>query len=393
MKTITERHVQAIWYDAALRPKNLTTRRGQAVTVVSPGEWNLGAGPDFRRAVLEIGRERRRVSGDVEIHLCPSDWDFHRHGADPNYRNVIAHVTWGCGPAPSTLPAGAVSIWLGRFVQSDTTFSPEQIDLMAYPYARLPLGVRPCEEKIGRDPDLACELLSEAGRHRLQMKARRLSGRLCACGGDFRQVFYEEVMTALGYRQNQAQFRHVARRVPVGELSGDDAAARTMLLTAGAFEDWERAGCRPHNTPERRLENAAKVFTRTDTMGLAMASDFSPDGCKEMVRLICGDGFVGRGRAAAIVANVVVPFALAEGRVSGLPDWLPPEDLSEPVRQTAFRLFGRDHYPAAHYAKNGLLIQGLLQVNRDYCLQVHPDCEVCGLIRNAMGRTHDDARR
>ncbi|MGN0833457.1 MAG: DUF2851 family protein [Kiritimatiellia bacterium] len=393
MKSITERHVQAIWYDSALRPKHLTTCRGQAVAVVSPGEWNLGAGPDFRRAVLEIGRERRRVSGDVEIHLCPSDWDFHRHGADPNYRNVIAHVTWNRGPEPATLPPGAESIWIGRFVRSDATFSAEQIDLMAYPYARLPLGVRPCAKTIGGNPGLAREILSEAGRHRLRMKARRLAGRLGACGGDCRQLFYEEVMSALGYRRNQVQFRHVARRVPIGELSGDGAAARAMMLTAGSFEDWDRAGCRPHNAPERRLENAAKVFTRTQTMSLASATDFSPEGCREMVRMICGDGFVGRGRAAAIVANVVVPFALAAGRVSGLPGWLPPEDLSEPVRLAAFRFFGRDHYPAAHYATNGLLIQGLLQVNRDYCLQVHPDCEDCGLIRNVACGSGGDARR
>ena len=67
-------------------------------------------------------------------------------------------------------------------------------------------------------------------------------------------------------------------------------------------------------------------------------------------------------------------------RVSSIPDWLPPEDLSEPVRLTAFRMFGRDHNPAAFYSTNGLLIQGLLQIHRDYCLQVHPDCTGCELI-------------
>ena len=35
---MTERHVQAIWYDAALRPQRLVTRRGTPVAVVSPGE-------------------------------------------------------------------------------------------------------------------------------------------------------------------------------------------------------------------------------------------------------------------------------------------------------------------------------------------------------------------
>ena len=380
MKAITERHVQAIWYDAALRPKQLTTRRGSEVRVISPGEWNLEAGPDFRNAVLEIGKERRRVVGDVEVHLCPSDWDFHRHGVDPNYRNVVAHVTWGCGPVPGSLPPGAISIWLGRFVTSDTSFAPEQIDLMAYPYARLPSGVRPCEEKIGHDPDLARRILADAGRHRLRMKARRMSGRLCAAHGERRQVFYEEVMTALGYKKNQAQFRHVAERVPIGELPDDDAMARTMLLTAGGFEEWDRTGYRPHNTPEQRLANAASVFTETPTMEMSDAVDFSSVACRTLIKAMCGEGYMGRGRAAAVLSNVIVPFALAEERVSSIPDWLPPEDLSEPVRLTAFRMFGRDHNPSAFYSTNGLLIQGLLQIHRDCCLQVHPDCTECELV-------------
>lgn len=380
MKTVTERHVQAIWYDAALRPPQLRTRRGSEVAVISPGEWNLEAGPDFRNAVLEIGPERRRVVGDVEIHLAPADWDFHGHGADPNYRNVVAHVTWGCGPEPKTLPPGAVSIWIGRFVTADTSFSPDQIDLLAYPYARLPSGARPCEMQIGRDPDLARQVLLEAGRHRLRMKARRLSGRLCAPGGDRRQIFYEEVMTALGYRRNQAQFRHVAERVPIAELPEDVQAAKAAMLTAGSFEEWDRTGTRPHNTPERRLAHAAEIFAMTPTMALADASDFADGACRAMLTAMCGERFMGRGRAAAIVANVIVPFALAEERASQIPEWLPPEDVSDPVRLAAFRLFGRDHNPTTAYSSNGLLIQGLLQIHRDYCLRVHPDCGSCGLV-------------
>ena len=392
MNPITERHVQAIWYDAALRPKRLTTRRGSEVRVVSPGEWNLEVGPDFRNAVLEVGADRRRVVGDVEIHLCPSDWDFHRHGTDPNYRNVIAHVTWGCGPVPDSLPPGTLSIWLGRFVTADPSFAPEQIDLMAYPYARLPSGVRPCEERIGHDPDLARQILSEAGRHRLLMKARRLSGRLCAAHGERRQVFYEEVMTALGYKKNQAQFRHVAERVPIRELPSDVGVARTMLLTAGGFEEWDRTGYRPRNTPERRLANAASVFTSTPTMEMSESADFSSAACRTLVKAMCGEGFMGRGRAAAVLVNVVLPFALAEERVSAIPDWLPPEDLSGPVRLTAFRMFGRDHNPAAFYATNGLLIQGLLQIHRDCCLQVHPDCTDCGLMGSETSWRHHQLR-
>ena len=381
MKTITERHVQAIWYDAALRPHHLLTRRGSEVSVISPGEWNQEAGPDFRNAVLEMGRERRRIIGDVEVHICPSDWDFHGHGADPRYRNVIAHVTWRCGPTPSSLPPGTISIWLGKFVQCNPSFSTEQIDLAAYPYAKLPLENRPCEEFIGHNPDAAHRVLAAAGTHRLRMKARRMAGRICAASGNRRQVFYEEIMTALGYKKNMAQFRHVAERIPIEVLPADGEAAKNALLVAGSFEEWDRSGSRPHNTPERRLQSAAQVFTSTPVMSFADVTDFSAVSCRTLVSRMCGNHCMGRGRAGAILANVIAPFAFAEERISSFPDWLPPEDVSEPVRLTAFRLFGRDHNPAAFYSTNGLHIQGLLQIHRDYCLQFHPDCVRCNLAQ------------
>ena len=99
-----------------------------------------------------------------------------------------------------------------------------------------------------------------------------------------------------------------------------------------------------------------------------------------MIRVMTDGRRMGRGRAGAILANVVVPFALGSGRISGVPGWLPAEDLSAPVRLTAFRLFGRDHNPSAFYSANGLHIQGLIQIHRAFCLQVHPDCGACALV-------------
>jgi len=381
MAAICERHVQAIWYDATLRPERLVTRCGREVYIVSPGEWNLEAGPDFRHAVLELGPEHRRVTGDVEIHLSPTDWDIHGHGTDPNYRNVIAHVTWGCGPEPASLPPGAVSIWIGRFMTADTSFSPDKINLAAYPYDCRLLPEKPCETAIGNDPDRAREILMVAGRRRLHLKAQRLLGRLCAARArgvtSRRQTFYEEVMTALGYKKNEVPFRHVAERVPFEALPRDLPVAQQALLTAGTFEDWDHSGCRPCNTPESRLVQAAGVMVETSTMELVDANDFSKSGCRDMVRAMSSKRYMGKGRAGAVLANVIVPFAMAEGRVSEVPVWLPPEDVSSPVRLMAFRLFGCDHNPAAFYASNGLLIQGLLQVYYELCLKHHPDCCVC----------------
>ena len=88
---------------------------------------------------------------------------------------------------------------------------------------------------------------------------------------------------------------------------------------------------------------------------------------------------LGDSRAAAIVTNVVLPFAAAEESLpDGALDRLPPEDLSAPMRLTALHLFGRDHNPAL-YADNGLLQQGLLQIHLDFCLSARPGCDACAL--------------
>lgn len=385
MDKLTERHVQAIWYDAALRPKCMYTRRGSAVSVLSPGVWNLEAGPDFKDAVLEIGRERHRIVGDVEVHLCPNDWDIHKHGTDPRYRNVIAHVTWGCGPESSTLPSGSVSIWMGRFVKEDMLFSPRQIDITAYPYARLPLSIRPCEEKFAQEAGGLHKLLISAGVRRLKLKSQRLLGRLCEgarTGLDRRQIFYEETMVALGYKVNADVFRHVAERVPLEDLLANPTIAEAALKQAGKFEDWYRSGIRPINSPSRRLSAAAEMFSEKMVKDCLEVRNFTRCVCNRLISTLCGveRKVLGRGRAAAILANVVLPMALAEGRVDEVPEWLPAEDVSSPVRLMASRILGRDHNPRAWYAGNGVAIQGLLQIYHEWCRGCYPDCARCGIF-------------
>ncbi len=379
---ITERHVQAIWYDRALRPDRLFATgssglSGGELRVVHPGAWNLGPGPDFLGAVVEVGPERRRLAGDVEVHLSPSDWDAHGHGDDPAYAGVVLHVTWAFGPPPATLPPHALSVWLGRYLLSDPGFSPDAVDLSAYPFARLPSSERPCKEAIGGDPDAARATLAAAGRRRLVGKAERIRRRL-AGGADREQFFYSEVMGALGYTHNAAPFRAIAAAVPYRTLVSERQNAANALIAAASFADVSRCG-RPGNSPERRLVAAAELFTATDVMSLMDADDFSPAACRAFLDMMAERRIVGHGRGAAVIANIVLPWAMAEGRVAEPPEWLPPEDVSWPVRLTAFRLLGRDHNPAAFYSRNGLFIQGLIGIHREFCLPIHPECAACAL--------------
>lgn len=379
IERLTEKHVQALWFDYDMRPDAMTTTDGERVNVIDPGEWNLEAGPDFLGAVLEIGPERKRIRGDVEIHLRPSDWTVHRHGDDPAYRNVIAHVTWFPGLPPRSLPTGAVSITIGELVSSQTGFTPEHIDLTAYPFAKISREAPPCRDLVGSSPEHAEAVLMAAGRHRLNAKANRLECILKERPDERMQILYEEIMSALGYRHNSRAFRYIAKMIPLNVLQAEADNAEFALLCAAEFINWDRRSMRPNNSPERRLHAAAQFFSKNYISTLIEMKSFERADLVMAVAALTKDGFIGKRRAAAIVTNILVPMALAEGRLNEIPSWLPPEDLSSPMRLTAMRIFGRDHNPSAIYLRNGLKMQGLLQIHREFCLALYPECNLCSV--------------
>ncbi len=228
----TERHVQALWFDDSLRPKNLKTSRGEPVVVESPGRWNLEAGPDFPNAVLLIGREQRRVAGDAEIHIFSNDWKNHGHSADPRYENVRFHITWFPNVADPTLfPPGTVHISLSDICTIDL----ESIDVSAYPYNE-PRAFKSSGHRlsplprIGKNPDEIFQWLENAGQERLRQKMQRMAW-LISERGDA-QALYEETAAALGYKNNKAPFRRLAQKLPLTALAqyGSDWEAIYAVL-------------------------------------------------------------------------------------------------------------------------------------------------------------------
>ena len=386
-ESLTERHLQAIWYDGSLRPSCLRTTRGAPVKVLDQGEWNLESGPDFLNATLDVGG--MRLAGDVEVHMRPSDWRAHGHGGKPEYAHVVAHVTWYGGETGENLPPGCVHICLGDFLRTVPEFSPAEIDLLAYPYAKPPATRRPCAERFADDIDAALLAIGEAGRRRIAGKARRMADRFLRTPRE--QAFYEEMFASLGYKHNTFPFRSVAHALQWNDVPCDPAAARVCYdcvagMKATAESSWNLAHVRPANTPERRLEAAAFLFSQGPSLCqrlLACGLD-TKKGQRSAVEILREGGRIGAGRAGAMMANAVLPYALATGTLGEIPDWIFPEDVSSPVRLTAYRMLGRDHNTAL-YSGNGLLIQGLLHIHHTCCLASHPACASCALMGEEAG--------
>ncbi len=392
-----ERHIQCLWANPRLRPTELKTSEGEPVSVEHPGDWNLEAGPDFLNAVLRIGTEQRRISGDLEIHIHPAGWKQHGHGGDPRFAHVRFHIVYFEG---LEIP-GLIQIPLQEALARNPRFSFENIDLTAYPYS-IPSGPFPL---LSMHPDQKTHWLESAGEERLRLKAERFAFALQ--GKDSEQLLWEELMAALGYKNNKGPFRRIAALLPLIRLrdlvttpteayalllglsgllpshsdSAWDTTTRTFTRTlwdiwwkqstelkdqALEKSDWTLAGLRPTNHPTRRLMAAAHYAFQLPEPAL---TEFQPNYWNTHLnwQTVCKPtALVGTARANAIVTNIFVPWRAATGSTELHLDRLPVEPINHIIRQTAYRLFGPDHTPKVY--RSALARQGLMQIFHDYVI-------------------------
>jgi hypothetical protein len=342
----------------------------------------------------------------------------------------------------AALPPGTLQIALQPAFKSRPSFSFDALDLTSYPYAtlddeppcRAPLRTRPPEEQAA--------VLEAAGQERLRRKAARMSADIAARGADQvlyedtlaalgykhnRQPFRDlaaRLPQAMLREQSTAGTLHayallcgVSGLLPRRAAPGWDDETRAFVRSlwdlwwrhAAAWsgrtllrDEWVLANCRPPNQPLRRLMAAAEWFGAGTTLAdhlRALATRPAAEFMAGALTLLEGTGrdtfwatrqglsadrlsrplaLVGRGRAASLLLNVVVPWLAALGHTrlaaATLP-LLPPEDDNQGVRHTAHALFGHDHNPALY--RTGLRQQGLLQVFHDFCLNVRNGCQDC----------------
>jgi Protein of unknown function (DUF2851) len=434
----TERHLQAVWFDPKWRPRLLVTSSGEKIEVEFPGRWNLEAGPDFLGATLLVGPDRRRISGDVEIHIFPAGWKNHHHDADPRYRNVCVHVTYFDGQLDDgLLPPGTLQVSLRDCLKADPAFAFEHIDVSAYPYAGR-ADVPPCRMVLAAWPvAYRLQLLAAAGHERMRLKAARFSEAISVRGID--QVLYEAIMGALGYQHNKLPFLNLASRLPVERLrhlaGGNVLSAYALLAGMSGLlpvelnsarddetrlfirslwdvwwklrhqlpeplehRDWHLHGVRPLNHPLRRLMAGASIFLHhTDGYRLlelwygacGQGASFAlepPEVNYWTYRSSLGGNrktdrvaIIGRDRLDAITMNILIPMAAACGfdsiTINRQLETIKPEPLNHIMKQVSYYLLGPDH-PSSSY-RTAIQRQGLLQIFHDYCINDRSMCSRC----------------
>ena len=425
----SELELQARWFVGDFGREFVGTN-GDQIEVIQFGVWNREAGPDFRDAAIRINGGEP-IHGCIEIDLLDRSWESHGHAMNPAFETTVLHV----------------------FVErSDRAFFTRTLSNRNVPQVCIDPGILPeaftqniplarpgrCQSPLKNLPEERVRgVLDAAAQFRLRQKANRIRNKIDLHGRD--ETLFQEIATALGYKENKLPFMLLTQRLPLRSLRENFEHCEALLFgTAGFLEApdldiykksareyvrqlWDRwwphrdhlqrlilspkawylSGTRPLNHPQRRLAALAvlarewpRLQRAAGRSSVAAANDFfqrlehpfwnfhytltSKASPKQMA-------LVGESRVADILANVLFPFWAAyelKAHVSPTTQlWteyanLPAQLSNRRVETAATRLFGSDPR-RQEFLRTVAHQQGLLQIYEDFCMQDDSDCSQC----------------
>jgi hypothetical protein len=438
-----ERLLQAIWQHQRLLRDQLKTLDGQPVRILHPGFHNLEGGPDFRRAMVQLG-ESAPQQGDIEVDLRSTGWHAHGHDRNPAFRNVVLHVVWESErPSPGApplvcirdvldSPLGELSLWLG-------------VKGAGFPES---LRGKCCAPLRALTAEQVLELLHQAAQVRLRGKAALFEARARQVGWE--QSLWEGLFRALGFKHNVWPMHRLGELRPRWSMGEGREEARTVqirllglsgLLPAeltrtpqgtdsylrevwdewwrerDGFADailpravWRLHGLRPANHPQRRLVLAAAwsvmggIATKLENWcarnlsGSAVCNALLEDlqvpddnfwswhWTLNSARLANAQPFLGAARVTDLAVNVVIPWLWTRA-VEGN-----NETVRQKLEERYFKWPAGDDNSILRLARERLLDgnggrlfsgaaaqQGLIQIVRDFCDHSDSLCQDCRL--------------
>ncbi len=253
---ISEELLRHLWSTHYLNTAGLSTTDGRSLTVIECGVLNRDSGPDFHKAVVEIGGVRYK--GDIEFHRSMHDWLAHRHGKNSRYNKVILHVVLNEPEkrVPTTTESGRTVPVLILSGALSTPLEKIGDNLAREEYSSRSAAI-PCYRRNEHCPaSVLNPWLATLASERLRAKTDRMFRRLCEIVGEqellvaeprplyaefqehddaadiplpehtvmsselrrvlaWEQLLYEGIMDGLGYSKNREPFGILARELTI----------------------------------------------------------------------------------------------------------------------------------------------------------------------------------
>ncbi len=376
------------------------TTDGRTVEILSVGEHNHDAGPDYSHARVRIGA--REWIGNIEIHVCSSEWQRHKHHLDKAYDTVILHVV-RTADKPVYNSRGELIPQCELQYPSDKDYisglfqAAQQMDSA--------VGRIGCAEQLLREPGLLTEgwrrtLL----RKRFECKRASIERLLEITKGSWEHALYISLARNFGFHTNSVPFEELAINTPLSYLQKhrNNLFQLTALLMgqAGFIEDahmakeydflrtkfnltpldasvWKHARLRPQNSPELRIRQFAQLLYQSEAL---LSKILDIEDIKELVRLFAlnietGIAPLGRSSINILLINTVLPYkyayALKRNRTEQAEEMLALMEQIAPENNTIIRQWR----VLGQQINNAADTQALLHLYQNYCQ--HHECINC----------------
>ena len=370
------------------------TTDGKKVEILSVGEHNRDAGPDYSHARIRI--DGKEWVGNIEIHVCSSDWTKHHHHLDKAYDNIILHVV-RTADKPIYNSKGELVPQCELNYPSDKDYLSalfESAQRMDSAIARIG-----CAEQLLHDP----RLLTEGWRKtllckRLECKRASITRLLEITKGSWEHALYISLARNFGFHTNSVPFEELAINTPLSYLQKhrNSLFQLTALLLgqAGLVQEpelqkeydflrvkfgltplegsiWKHARLRPQNSPELRIRQFAQLMHQSENL---LSKILDTDDLKELEMLFAVPQ-MGKSSVDILLINTVIPYKYAYALHQNNPvkaeqalrlmEKIPAENNTI-VRQ--WRVLGQE-------VKNAADTQALLHLYQNYCQ--HHECINC----------------
>ena len=378
------------------------TTDGRKVEILSVGEHNRDAGPDYSHARVRI--DGKEWIGNIEIHVNASDWTKHHHHLDKAYDNVILHVV-RTADKPIYNSRGELIPQCELQYPSDKDYlsalfeAAQQMDSA--------IGRIGCSEQLIHDP----QLLTEGWRRtllrkRLECKRASITRLLEITKGSWEHALYISLARNFGFHTNSLSFEQLAINTPLSYLQkhrnslfqltalllGQAGLLEGLQVTGYGLQDlkkeyeflrtkfslspmdpsiWKHARMRPQNSPELRIRQFAQLLYQSENL---LSKILDTDDLNELEALFTVDK-MGRSSIDILLINTVIPYKYAYAihknkpaeaeAVMALMEHIPAEN-NNIIRQ--WRILGQT-------IRNAADTQALLHLYQNYCQ--HHECINC----------------
>ena len=370
------------------------TTDGRKVEIISVGEHNRDAGPDYSHARVKI--DGHEWVGNIEIHVCSSDWLRHHHHVDKAYDNVILHVVRTAdkpiyNARGELVPQCELQYPSNKDYLSALFDSAQKMDS-----AMSRIG---CAEQLVRDPELISKGWRKSLlRKRLECKRTSIERLLEITKGSWEHALYISLARNFGFHTNSLPFEQLAINTPLSYLQKhrNNLFQLTALLIgqAGLIDEptmqkeydflrtkfnltpldssiWKHARMRPQNSPELRIRQFAQLLYLSESL---LSKILDTDNLKELEGLFTVDK-MGKSSIDILLINTVLPYkyayalyknnAMKAESVMALMEHIPAENNTI-IRQ--WKVLGQQINNAAD-------TQALLHLYQNYCQ--HHECINC----------------